>query len=110
MAIEADLPDLPTSREVTELLPDNRRAYASVHHYFGLPVRERPEAAAIILHTLNEAQIEGNLEPPLTPEMAKAVHDFSEYARLGGDIAQLHMLTSYLIDAVFEHGYRRDDV
>src|SRR3989344_850079 len=101
---------LPSAREVSELMPEGRRGYAIVRQYFGLDGQEaREDAVGAVLETLHKAQQDDRLQPPLTPEMADAV-DRIKYAVgiEGGE--RYFMLADFLLEAVFEHGYRSDGV
>jgi len=102
---------IPTEREITNLMPQNRRAYAVVRQYFGLPVgTERFEAIGAVYRTLNQAAIGGNLQPPLTPDIANAVDTFDLVAQRDGSLDRHFMSAEFLLEAVFEHGYRSEGV
>jgi hypothetical protein len=100
---------IPSVLEMKDLIPLERRPYSAVRHYLDCPVFTQERTQWQVIAMLAMGQACDALQPPLTAELADAVNAFNEHNSQGVSSNTHFLAANLLLDAVFEHGYRRDN-
>lgn len=112
LGADSEFTRFPSREEARGLVPDGRLPYVNTRMALQKNGLDQNRMVTYSIRTLARAHREGTLEPPLSTELAEAVGAADSFINEHGTPTHdfNHKTAKWILEAVFEHGYRSDSV